>query len=78
MLFLRRLHGQRDPASVDIDIDDRYHDFLVDLDDIRRVFHVSVRQFANMNQAVLMNAYVYKSPESSDVGDNARKLHTGL
>ena len=78
MLFLRCLHGQRDSSSVDIDIDDRYHDILVNLDDIRRIFHEPVRQFTDVNQAILVNAYVYKSPECSDVCDNARKLHAGL
>ena len=78
VFFRRRFHGQRDSASVNIDIDDPYHDVLVNLDDSRRIFHVPVRQLANVNQTILVNAYVYKSSECSDVGDNARKLHAGL
>jgi len=77
-VFSRRgFHGQRDSASVNIDIDDRYHDILVNLDDIRRILHEPVRQLANVNQAILVYSNIYKSSECSDVGDNAWKLHAG-
>ena len=77
MFSRRRFHGQRDSASVNIDIDDRHHDVLVNLDEIRRILHEPVRQLANVNQAILVYSNIYTSSECGDVGDNARKLHAG-
>ena len=45
------------------------------MDYIVRVFHEFLCQLRDMHKTVLMDAYVYKSSEVGDVGDDTWKYH---
>ena len=50
---------------------------LADLDRVVRIFDEASGEFADVHQAILVNADIDEGAESSDVGDDAFERHAG-
>ena len=48
---------------------------LLEFDDLCRIAHKLVGQFADVNQSVLLDAHIHKGAETGDIGDNSRKYY---
>lgn len=48
---------------------------LADADDFRRILYKAMAHFAQVDQAILMDAHIHESTEIRHVGDDALKLH---
>ena len=71
-------HRQADPLAGYINFLDPDGNFLINLDDRARILDEPVRQLADMDQAILVDADIDKHAEGRDIGDNARQLHARL
>ena len=62
----------------DINLNNRNHYFLGNRYSFFRIFNKLVAQMADVHQAILVNAYIYKRSESGNVRYDARHFHTNL
>ena len=70
-------HGQPDPFPLFINIQHPDLHFLIYFDDLFRVADKLIGHLADVNQTVLMDAYINESPECRDVRHDARQNHSG-
>ena len=70
--------AEADTATVKIDRDDSYLDMLMELQDLGRVRHAFYSHLGSVDEAVLLDSYVYESSKSSDICHDAREFHSGL
>ena len=75
---LQRLHRERDPLGFGIGGEHLHLHYLPHLHHVARVLHVAVRQFAHVDQAVLMHPHVHERPEARHVGHHTLQRHAGF
>ena len=75
---LQGFDGECDAFGFRICGEDFDADDLAGFDGFRWFFDEAVGEFADMDEAVLMDAYIYEGAEFSDVGDDAFEDHAGL
>ncbi len=69
------LHGECDAFALQIDFHHGDLHALLHFHNVCRVFHKVVRELADVDEAVLVDADVYERAERRDIGDDARQLH---
>ncbi len=68
-------HGEGDAVPLEIDFGDGDLDLLTDFDGFVGVLDEVVGELADVDEAILVDAYVDEGPERGDVGDDAGQLH---
>src|SRR3954452_11254402 len=66
------LQRQRDPATLEVDVDDLDHDVVVDLHDLLRDLHVALGQLGDVDQALDALLDADERAEGHQLGDLAR------
>ena len=70
-----QFHCQTNPIPVHIDLKYFHAHFLVEVYHLVRILDVMIGHLADVDEAVLVHAYVDKGAESGDVGDDAIQGH---
>lgn len=70
--------AKADTATVQIDRYDSHLDMLMELQDLRRVCHALYSHLGCVDEAVLLDSYVYESSKGSDIGHDTWEFHSGL
>src|SRR3712207_5231014 len=65
------LEGQRDPATVQVDVDDLDQDLVADLHDLLRDLHVALGQLGDVHQALDALVDAHERTEGDQLGDLA-------
>jgi len=78
LLLLGRKRGQSDAFLLDIDRDHPSLDQVADLDSLMRVFDITGRQTADMDQAATIRAEFDKRAELRHADDDRIDAHAGL
>ena len=77
-VFRALFQRQADPPAEQIHIEDGHHDLLMDFDNRGGILDEAIRQLADVDQAVLMDADIDEGPEGGYIRDNPRQSHAGL
>ena len=72
------LKGQRDAATVEVDVDDLDHDIVVDANDLLRDFDVALGQLGHVDQTLNAVLDADESAKRNELGDLARNNLTNL
>ncbi len=70
--------AEGDAFADQIDFDDGGLDFLADFDDFGGIFDEGIAELADVDETILVDAYIDKGTEGGDVGDNAGEFHANL
>lgn len=68
-------HGEGDAVPLEIDFGDGDLDLLTDFDGLVGVLDEVVGELADVDEAILVDAYVDEGTEGGDVGDDAGEFH---